>query len=131
MRRLKVKLDHVGGDWVEELQSILWTYRTMPWESTGLTPFHLVYGNEAVVPIEIRVPSTRRMLYDEENAERRLAEPDLISETREWTAARLEAYRQRMKQNYDRRVVPRFFGVGDLVWKRAKPVGDVAKLAPQ
>ncbi|XP_042425765.1 uncharacterized protein LOC122013571 [Zingiber officinale] len=94
---LKVKLDHVEGDWVEELQSILWTYRTTPQESTGLTLFHLVYDNEAVVPIEVEVPSIRRILYDEENAERRLPELDLISETRERTVARLAAYRQRMR----------------------------------
>ncbi|XP_042380210.1 uncharacterized protein LOC121972624 [Zingiber officinale] len=87
-RGLKVKLDHVGEDWVKELQSILLTYRMTPQESTSLTSFHLVYENEAVVPIEIRVPLTRRMLYDEENAERRLAELDLISETHEQTTAR-------------------------------------------
>ncbi|XP_042467469.1 uncharacterized protein LOC122050644 [Zingiber officinale] len=131
VRGLKIKLDHVGGDWVEELQSVLWTYCTTPRESTGLTLFHLVYGNEAVVPMEVGVPSTRRMLYNEENSKRRLAELDIISETRERTAARLMAYRQRMRQNYDRKVTPRFFGEGDLVWKRIKPVGDVAKLAPQ
>ncbi|XP_042404677.1 uncharacterized protein LOC121994834 [Zingiber officinale] len=87
VRGLKVKLDHVGGDWVEELQSVLWTYRTTPRESTSLTPFHLVYGSEAVMPVEVGVPSIRRMLYDEENAERRLAELDLIIEIREQTAA--------------------------------------------
>ncbi|XP_042404580.1 uncharacterized protein LOC121994696 [Zingiber officinale] len=131
LRGLKVKLDHVGGNWVEEPPSILWPYRTMPRESTGLTPFHLVYGNEVVVPIEIGVSSVRKMLYDEGNAERRLAELDLISEIRERTAVKLEAYRQRMRQNYNRRVIPRFFGEGDLVWKQVKPVGDVAKIAPQ
>ncbi|XP_042441470.1 uncharacterized protein LOC122026830 [Zingiber officinale] len=117
VRGLKVKLDHVGGNWVEELPSILWAYRTTPRESTGLTPFHLVYGNEAVVPIEVGVPSVRRILNDEGNTEWRLAELDLISEIRERTAARLEAYRQRMRQNYNRKVIPRFFGEGDLVWK--------------
>ncbi|XP_042418938.1 uncharacterized protein LOC122007191 [Zingiber officinale] len=83
VRGLKVKLDYVRGNWVEELPSILWAYRTTPRESTGLTPFHLVYGNETVVPIEIGVPSVRRTLYDEENTERRLVELDLISETRD------------------------------------------------
>ncbi|XP_042437173.1 uncharacterized protein LOC122023153 [Zingiber officinale] len=92
VRGLKVKLDHVGGNWVEELPSILWAYRTTPRESTGLTPFHLVYGNKAVVPIEIGVHSVRRTLYDERNTERRLVELDLISETRDQTVARLEAY---------------------------------------
>ncbi|XP_042437207.1 uncharacterized protein LOC122023191 [Zingiber officinale] len=131
VRGLKIKLDHVGGNWVEELSSILWAYRITPRESTGLITFHLVYGNEAVVPIEIGVPSVRRTLYDEGNTERWLVELDLISETRDKTAARLEAYQQRMRQNYNRRVIPRLFGEGDLVWKQIKPVGDVTKLVPQ
>ncbi|XP_042460740.1 uncharacterized protein LOC122044296 [Zingiber officinale] len=108
VRGLKVKLDHVGGSWVDELPGILWAYRTTPRESTGLTPFNLVYGNEAVVPLEVGIPSVRRMMYDGENTERRLAELDFISEIREQAAARLEAYRQRMRQNYNRKVIPRF-----------------------
>ncbi|XP_042426237.1 uncharacterized protein LOC122014119 [Zingiber officinale] len=100
---MKVKLDYAGGDWVEELPSILWAYRTTPRKSTGLTPFHLVYDNEAVVPIEVGVSSVRRMLYDEGNVEQRLSKLDFISEIRDRTTARLSAYRQRMRQNYDRR----------------------------
>ena len=58
-------------------------------------------------------------------------ELDLIEEIRDKAATRLVSYRQRMRQNYNKRVIPRFFQVGDLVWKRIKPVGDVSKLAPQ
>ncbi|XP_042425981.1 uncharacterized protein LOC122013824 [Zingiber officinale] len=128
---LKVKLDHVGGNWVEELPSILWAYRTTPRESTGLTPFHLVYDNEAVVSVEVGVPSIRRLLYDPKNTERRLSKLDLISETREKTVARLTAYREWMHQNYDKKVISRFFGEGDLVWKRIILAGQVTKLALQ
>ncbi|XP_042437124.1 uncharacterized protein LOC122023099 [Zingiber officinale] len=111
----KVKLDHVGGDWVEELPNILWVYQTTPRESTGLIPFHLVYDSEVVIPIEVRVPSVRRMLYDQGNTKRRLAELDFIGEVRERATIRLTTYRQKMCQNYDRRVMPRFFGEEDLV----------------
>ena len=55
----------------------------------------------------------------------------LIEEIRDKAATRLASYRQRMRQNYNKRVIPRFFQVGDLVWKRVKPVGDVNKLTPQ
>ncbi|XP_042441319.1 uncharacterized protein LOC122026654 [Zingiber officinale] len=107
----------------------------------GLTPFHLVYDNEAVVPIEIGVPSVRRTLYDEGNTERQLAKLDLISETRDRTTARLEAYRQRMRQNYNRRVFPRFFGEGDLAmavgkaqqrsWKAQQPTQEELREAQE
>ncbi|XP_042436924.1 uncharacterized protein LOC122022878 [Zingiber officinale] len=92
------------------------------------TPFHLVYGGEAVVPMEVGVESDRVQHYDEGNAERRLMELDLVDEMQAKAAAQLTAYRQRMKQNYNRRVIPRSFQVDDLVWKKVKPVGNVTKL---
>ncbi|XP_042410061.1 uncharacterized protein LOC121999443 [Zingiber officinale] len=81
IRGLKTKLDHVGGSWVDELPSALWAYRTTLREATGITPIQLVYGGEAIVPIEVGVESDRRRLYNEEdNADRRLMELDLIEE---------------------------------------------------
>ena len=63
------------------------------------------------------VESDRRQLYDGDNEGRRLMELDLIEEIRDKAATRLASYRQRMRQNYNKRVIPRFFQVGDLVWK--------------
>ncbi|XP_074561342.1 uncharacterized protein LOC141817608 [Curcuma longa] len=130
LRGLKTKLDHEGGSWVDELPCVLWAYRTTPRESTGMTPFHLVYGGEAVVPVEVGLESTRRQFYDEDNEGRRLMELDLVTEEREKAATRLTAYRQRMCRTYNRRVIPRSFQVGDFVWKKVKLVGDMSKLEP-
>ncbi|XP_042426255.1 uncharacterized protein LOC122014139 [Zingiber officinale] len=121
-------LDHEGGSWVDELPGILWALRTTPKEGTGATPFHLVYGGEAIVPVEVGIESDRIKVYDENNAERRHLELDLVDETRAKAVVWLMAYRQRMKQNYNRRAIPRSFQVGDLVYKKVKPVGDVTKL---
>ncbi|XP_071699825.1 uncharacterized protein [Rutidosis leptorrhynchoides] len=46
----------------------MWAHRTMPKRSTGKTPFSLVYGTEAVIPAEIRVPTQRVLAFDIENA---------------------------------------------------------------
>ncbi|XP_042404565.1 uncharacterized protein LOC121994677 [Zingiber officinale] len=70
----------------------------------------------------------RTTLYDEGNVKRRLIELDLVGEARAKAIARLMAYRQRMKQNYNRRVILKSFQVGDLIWKKVKLVGDVVKL---
>ena len=35
----------------------LWAYRTSVKTATGFTPFHLVFGEEAVLPIECEIPS--------------------------------------------------------------------------
>ncbi|XP_042467599.1 uncharacterized protein LOC122050789 [Zingiber officinale] len=93
-----------------------------------MTPFHLVYGGEAIVPVEVGIESDRTEHYDENNAEWRRLELDLVDKTRAKAVVRLMAYRQRMKQNYNKRIIPRSFQVGDLIWKKVKPVGDVTKL---
>lgn len=69
VRGLKVKLDHKGRSWVEELSNILWSYHTTPREDTSMPPFHLVHGGEVVVPVEVGISFTRVRAYDEDNAE--------------------------------------------------------------
>ena len=44
---------------MEELPSVLWTHRTTVRKSTGETPFALAYGVEAVIPLEVGIPTTR------------------------------------------------------------------------
>ena len=50
---IKRKLEAAKGKWVEELPSILWTYRTTIRKFTNETPFALAFGVEAVIPLEI------------------------------------------------------------------------------
>ena len=54
---IKKKLEAAKGRWVEELPSILWTYRTTIRKSTNETPFALAFGVEAVIPLEIGMPT--------------------------------------------------------------------------
>ena len=49
-------------DWSEYLPFALWGYRTTMRTATGQTPFLLVYGCEAVLPIEIEIKSLRVMM---------------------------------------------------------------------
>ena len=46
-------------DWDRKLNLALWAFRTAFKVSTGLTPFRLVYGMEAMVSMEFIVPSLR------------------------------------------------------------------------
>ncbi|KAL0448110.1 UNVERIFIED_CONTAM: hypothetical protein Slati_1938900 [Sesamum latifolium] len=64
---IKKRLDRVGGNWVEELTSILWSYRTTPRGSTGESPFTLVYRTEAIIPAELGIPSHKILHFNEEN----------------------------------------------------------------
>jgi hypothetical protein len=49
---------------------VLWSLRTTPNRSTGLTPFFLVYGAEAILPSDVQYDSPRVEAYEEGYAEK-------------------------------------------------------------
>ncbi|XP_073037606.1 uncharacterized protein [Primulina eburnea] len=128
MGALKARLHGKGKDWVEELPSVLCSYRTIPRSSTRETPYSLVYGSEAVLPVEIRQSSARIESYPSNNDQSRAIELDLVEQKRDRAAIRMEAYRSRIIRSYNKHVRSRDFEVGDLVMKKVKPVGNVGKL---
>ena len=56
MKILK-KMAETQKDWHDKLPYALWAYRTSVRTSTGATPYSLAYGIEAVLPIEVEIPS--------------------------------------------------------------------------
>ena len=61
----KIITKHVGEKtqtWDKHLNAALWAYRTSFKASLGYTPFHLVYGQEAILPIEVDELSSLRVL---------------------------------------------------------------------
>ncbi|XP_021743227.1 uncharacterized protein LOC110709323 [Chenopodium quinoa] len=88
---IKRKLEKAGGLRTDELVNILWSIRTTAKSSRGETPFFLVYGAEAVLPIEMYEPTLRVMLYDEAaNWEAMKAAVDFLLESRGNAALRHE-----------------------------------------
>ena len=45
--------------WDKHLNAALWAYRTSFKTSLGFTPFHLVYGQEALLPIQVELASLK------------------------------------------------------------------------
>eukprot|EP00253_Pinus_taeda_P030643 PITA_30643 len=46
-------------DWSEKLKDALWAYRITWKNTTGFIPYHLVYGKEALLPIEFQIQTYR------------------------------------------------------------------------
>ncbi|XP_072079343.1 uncharacterized protein [Arachis hypogaea] len=89
--------------------------------TTGETPFKLVYGSEALIPIEIGIPTLRAELYDEQhNTNARNAELDLSEEDREIAAIKQKAKKQLAERKHNTRVVSRTFDEGDLVLRKTE-----------
>ncbi|KAK3036150.1 hypothetical protein RJ639_029887 [Escallonia herrerae] len=134
LQGIKKKLDGASGLWVDELPKILWAYNTTSRTFMGETPFSLSFGTEALILIEIGLPSLHLTTYDPvQNEEALRANLDLLDERHEQAAMRLTPYRQRVSKFYDKRVRPRIFRVGDLVLchiEASAPRDAVGKLAP-
>ncbi|XP_019157296.1 PREDICTED: uncharacterized protein LOC109153863 [Ipomoea nil] len=116
---LNKKLHSAGRSWANELPFVLWTYRTTPREATGETPFTLVYGAEARLPVEAWIASPRESGYVEgENDAARSLDLDCIEERRDLAARRIADYQKRIKAARDVRVRPHYFQVRDYVLRR-------------
>ena len=59
VKKIIAKATETYKDWHEELPFTLHAYRTGVCTSTGATPYSLVYGMEAILPIEVEIPSLR------------------------------------------------------------------------
>src|SRR5438270_14003260 len=73
-------------DWDEKLGECLWAYRTTVRTPTKATPFSLVYGCKAVLPLEIQIPSLRiaitSSMTEEEKHKQRLAQLEELDDKR-------------------------------------------------
>ncbi|XP_059310133.1 uncharacterized protein LOC132061309 [Lycium ferocissimum] len=84
IQTLKKKLENVKGAWPSKLPEVLWAYRTTAKSSTGETPFSLIYGEEALISVEVGAPSPRYdWAQEQSNDEAMLVQLDLLKEHRD------------------------------------------------
>nr|CAN73642.1 hypothetical protein VITISV_007331 [Vitis vinifera] len=100
IKRILRKMVETSRDWSEKLPFALWAYRTSFRTFTGVTLYSLMYGMEAVFPVETEMGSLRLNLLDE----RRLRAADHV-----------QAYQRNMARAFKKRVKPRPLQKGDLV----------------
>ena len=62
VKKIGAKMTETYKDWHEKLPFAIHAYRTVVRTSTRATPFSLVYGMEAVLPIEVEIPSLRFLM---------------------------------------------------------------------
>ena len=84
----------------------------------GFTPFQVIYGFEAVLPIECEIPSlklTIELLPNTTEEEQCLLYLSHLDEICRDVALANETHQKRIKKRYDRSVQPCTFSEGDLV----------------
>ena len=108
-------------DWSKKLPFALWAYRTSFRTSTGATPYSLVYGMEAVLPVEIEMGSLRvaleHQISETEWVQSRYDQLNLLDKRRLRAEDHVQAYQRKMTRAFRKWVRPRKFQKGDLVLK--------------
>ena len=92
----------------EKLPFALHAYRTRVRTSTGATPYSLVYGMEAVLPIEVEIPSLRVLreveLEKAEWVQVRYEQLNLVEKKRMKAICHGQLYQKRMMRAHDKKI---------------------------
>ncbi|XP_024172153.1 uncharacterized protein LOC112178195 [Rosa chinensis] len=125
---LKKMLEANSLQWHETLYETLWAYRTSKRSPTATTPYALMFGHDAILPLEVNVQS---LLVQEQH---HLIGEDYVQamwqEHKDLSTKRLEALdslimeKQRVARAYDKRTRGRSFIEGELVWKAILLLGE-------
>eukprot|EP00731_Ephydatia_muelleri_P015163 Em0008g883a len=110
-------------DWDEHIESMLFSYRTSVHASTKFTPFYLMYGREAVLPVQLQLIDRNQdgSVVDElhvENDTVQLYATQLEKIKKELfpkVDVNIKKAQKKQKEFYDERCTPEKNQIGDLV----------------
>lgn len=89
-------------DWDSLVDNVLFAYRTSRQDSTRFTPFYLMYGREAKLPIDASVQ--QRETSDEQPLEDKIAKlTELQKKIHEQARENIKRAQERQKMQYDRK----------------------------
>ncbi|XP_004308772.1 PREDICTED: uncharacterized protein LOC101290912 [Fragaria vesca subsp. vesca] len=114
--------------WHEELYHTLWAYRTSKRSPTDTTPYALMYGHDAVLPLEINIASLRvqeqHQLLGEDYVQAIWQELEDLDEHRVAAFNNLILEKQRIARSYDKVTRGRSYAESQKVWRAVLPLGE-------
>ena len=109
------------------LSEALWAHRISRNGSTNVTPFEPVYGQEAVLHVEVNLDAYRLAKQNDLSAvdyhDLMMDNIDEVTDKCLKALKEIEKDKLRMARAYNKKVKLKFFQVGDLVWKTILPLG--------
>ncbi|GFY88776.1 hypothetical protein Acr_06g0007160 [Actinidia rufa] len=107
------------GRWVDELANVLWAYQTTPRKATNKTPYSLAFEFEAIIPLEVDLPTIRTEAYNTSHNNEVLARDLVLDEERRDNALiRMADYQKQLAKSFNQKVQRREFEVGSLVLRK-------------
>ncbi|XP_075478724.1 uncharacterized protein LOC142519564 [Primulina tabacum] len=123
---LQKMMEENPRDWPRLLSETLWAYRTSKRTATGVSHFPLTFGHDAVLSLEIMVPSMRVAKQNEPSLEH--YNEAMIMELEELGELRIQAYntlllqKQKVARIYNKRVNNKSFHEGEIMWNAILPL---------
>src|ERR1041385_303880 len=126
IRLIKKKIEEKPRRWHEVLSEALWSHRISKHGATQVAPFELVYGQEAVLPVEIKLQALRvarqNNLSVVDYNDLMMDQIDEVPEKRLKALEEIEKEKLRVAKAYNKKVKEKSFQIGDLVWKTIFPL---------
>ena len=117
-KRLYMENDRALGRWMKVLPAVVGGLRTQPSRNTGISPYFIVYGAEAVLPSDVAFGSPRVEHFNQSSADlARELEINCTEEKRLTSCVRIAKYLEAIRRYHNRNIKDRSFVVGDLVLK--------------
>ena len=124
-RTLLMMLAMVAGknrdDWDDLLPAVMMAYRSSVHESTGYSPYRLMFGEECTLPMDIGLPTDPSQPQEELTSPYAIWVRDALEEAYEQVRIHSGQAVQRQKRLFDRRAVTRTFAKGDWVMRYYAP----------
>jgi hypothetical protein len=121
IKLIKRKIDEHPKRSHDVLSEALWAYRVSCHGATKTLPYHLVYGQEAVLLWKITASSRRVEFQNNLTAEEYVAlmndNIEDLTELRLWSLEKIKENKAKVARAYYKKVKPKEFQVGDLVWE--------------
>jgi hypothetical protein len=128
VKLIKKKIEDNPKRWHEVISEALWAHRICRHGATKVTPFELVYGQEAVLPVEVNLGAYRLAkqngLYGDTYHALMMDNIDEVIDKRLEALEAIVKDKRRVVRAYNKRVRAKSFQVGDLVWKTILPIGS-------
>ncbi|MCO5567206.1 hypothetical protein L7F22_020894 [Adiantum nelumboides] len=106
------------SDWELKLPAALWAYRVAYKTAIGTTPFNMVYGLDAILPMEFLIPTLRvakSLEWTGHELSEGLDELEQLDETCLAAVHGMYALKRRQKKFHDSHIATKEFKLGDLV----------------
>ncbi|KAK3735749.1 hypothetical protein QZH41_000624 [Actinostola sp. cb2023] len=112
---LKVRVTENTDTWDENIGACLMAYRSSVNKSTGYTPFHLMFGRETRLPLDIMLGEE---ITEEESSYGKFATDlkEKLTEAYRQTSKNLQMAQLRQKEYYNKNATNKYYKSGDQVF---------------